>query len=331
MNKEKLNILVTGAAGFVGSNLCRSLLNCGHNVIGLDNMSVGFKENMIDFIDNDNYKFYKLDIRELDLNTNIDMFYIFRSIVYDKIDVIFHLAARGELYFCRESPEQAIDNNVIGTLKVLDLARACKVKHFIFSDTSAEYDNVKSEDYPVVETSAPNLRSPKGIYSISKMCAAQLVRHSGISNAIVRYFNVYGPSMNVYRDIPPVIGSMTKSIIEGKNPIIYGDGSKRRDFIDIRDVTDLHLKMIDNRTNGTFNVGTGENYSIYEIYGLVCREFFGENYDMWPNIDYKPDQPNEADITLADISHTRRTFDWTPKIAIEQGVRHTINYLKDVL
>ena len=316
--------LVTGVAGFVGSNLARKLLDAGHHVTGLDNMSCGFMENIKDLITHPSgFNFQVADIRDWE-GTG------------ESYDAVWHLAARGELYFCRDNIDEAIDINIKGTLRMLDLAKKSLAKHFYFSDTSAEYDSFIEQDYfPTTEWMAPNTITPMGYYAITKMAAAQFVRSFGKSNNIgttlFRYTNIYGTSMNLERDIPPVVGSFASRLLKGKDCIIYGDGSKRRDFLYIDDLSDLHLAALKNRQNKkdshTFNGGSGENFSISQVWETVyesCQKYY-------PNasgkIDFANDQPNEARQTLVNIDKAKELLGWEPKISFDDGVERTVKGL----
>ena len=309
--------LVTGVAGFVGSNLARKLLDAGHHVTGLDNMSCGFMENIKDLITHPSgFNFQVADIRDWE-GTG------------ESYDAVWHLAARGELYFCRDNIDEAIDINIKGTLRMLDLAKKSLAKHFYFSDTSAEYDSFIEQDYfPTTEWMAPNTITPMGYYAITKMAAAQFVRSFGKSNNIgttlFRYTNIYGPSMNLERDIPPVVGSFASRLLKGKDCIIY-------DFLYIDDLSDLHLAALKNRQNKkdshTFNGGSGENFSISQVWETVyesCQKYY-------PNasgkIDFANDQPNEARQTLVNIDKAKELLGWEPKISFDDGVERTVKGL----
>ena len=318
--------LVTGVCGFVGSHLAKRLIKEGHIVFGVDNLNCGFIENIAPMVGDPNFTFRCADIRDDFCCDNI----------HDTIDFVWHLAARGETYWCRDNVEEALDVNVNGTLNILKQADRLRIKHFFFADTSAEYDNfTEDEHYPTAEWMAPNTITPMGYYAITKMAASQFVRSYGKLNdfgtTLFRYTNIYGPSMNLERDIPPVVGSFASRLFENKTPIVYGDGSKRRDFLHIDDLTDFHLTALGVRGNRdgseTYNAGYGENYSILEVYQEVhkaCKEIMGSVVSL---IEYKDDQPNEAQITLANINKAKEELGWAPKISFEEGVRKTVQSL----
>ena len=317
---------ISGCAGFLASHLTRRHLKEGHEVFGLDNLECGFMENMSDFIDHPKFHFRRGDIRDKWCCDNI----------HTTIDFVWHLAARGELYFCRDYTEEAIDVNIKGTLNILKQAKKLGARHFYFSDTSAEYDSfTEDEHFPTAEWMAPNTMTPMGYYAITKMAASQFVRSFGKTNNIgttlFRYTNIYGPSMNLQRDIPPVVGSFAKRIFNGEDCIIYGDGSKRRDFLHIDDLSDLHLAALNNRQDKrdshTFNGGSGQNFSINQVWEHVyksCQKYY-------PNasgkIIYNDDQPNEARQTLVNIDKAKEHLNWVPKISFDDGVEKTVKGL----
>ena len=216
------------------------------------------------------------------------------------------------------------------------MAKESLASHFYFSDTSAEYDSFEDEQYyPVAEWMAPNTITPMGYYAITKMAASQFVRSFGLTNDIgttlFRYTNIYGPEMNLSRDIPPVIGSFANKLFNGVACVIYGDGSKRRDFLHIDDLSDLHLAALEHRQDKkdsqTFNGGSGENHSIHEVWEVVynsCVEYYP---NASGNVIYQPDQPNEAQITLVNIDKAKEHLGWEPKISFSEGVGKTVTNL----
>ena len=227
--------LITGVAGFVGSHLAQKLLEKNNEVWGIDSLVCGFKENISELQRNPNFHFVEQDIR-----------YTGFPFGTGSVDYVWHLAARGEVYWCRDNPDEAIDINIKGTLDILEIAKNTQCKHFFFADTSAEYDSFDGDQYyPTAEWMAPNTITPMGYYPITKMCASQFVRSFGKKNGfgttLFRYTNIYGPSMNLERDIPPVVGAFTSKLLNDECPLIYGDGSKERDFLYIGDLTGFHL------------------------------------------------------------------------------------------
>ena len=316
---------ITGVAGFVGSNLARTLLSRNEKVVGIDNFSCGFHKNIEDILENPSFTFYEKDIRDIEWNSE-----------YGDFDAVWHLAARGELYYCRDHIDEAIDVNVKGSLNMLKFAACADACHFYFSDTSAEYDNIVGEEnYPTAETDAPNINTPLGYYAITKMAASQFIRSYGYTNGIgttlFRYTNIYGPSMNLKRDIPPVVGSFTNKLFDGQSPIIYGNGTKRRDFLHIDDMNDFHMAAFENRQHKidsqTYNAGYGKNYEILEIRRLVYNACMKISPTVSGGIVYRPDQPNEAHITQADISKAYLDWGWEPKLSIEEGIDRTVESL----
>jgi UDP-glucose 4-epimerase len=299
-------IVVTGAAGFVGSNLTKLLLDRGYAVRGIDNLSAGTAENV-----DERLEFHAIDIRAPEIYP-----------LFEEADAVFHLAAKTCLPECVSKPLEAASMNVMGTLNVLEAARRAKVRKFIYADTSAEYEGIK--EFPTPEE---HIR-PIGIYAASKHGGATFCESYrelyGINVTILRYFNVYGPAQDWRRVIPPVMSSFIIRMLQGEQPAIYGTGEKRRDFIYVDDVNDFHLLVLeDQRTDGkVFNVGSGINFSVNEIYKLV-----EELLKTGLRPIYKPDLQGEAQITLADLT-SAMALGWKPRIAITEGLARTVEYLR---
>lgn len=309
MRKQK--ILVTGAAGFIGGHLCERLIGEGYRVVGLDNLSVGTLENVRPEVD-----FHAVDIRR----KNISWF--FRD-----VDAVFHLAAKNCLPDCLASPHEMCDININGTVNVLESSKLHGVKKFVYADSSAVYEDL--DDFP----SRVEKVAPRGAYAISKHSGAMFAKmyetFFGINVTILRYFNVYGPAQDYRRVTSPVVGAFIMKMLSGENPTIYGDGNKRRDFVHVDDVNDFHLLILkDSRSDGrVFNIGSGLNYSIREIYDLVV-DLLG--LDMPPKPVYQEELSREAEVTLADISETLE-LGWKPKTEITDGIRDSVEYLRHVM
>jgi nucleoside-diphosphate-sugar epimerase len=303
----KKRVLVTGVAGFVGSNLAKYLVDRGYPVVGIDNLSAGTFENV-----DSRVEFHKTDIRDPEIYP-----------LLSGVDAVFHLAARSSLMDCLDHPLEAASVNTLGTLNLLEAARQAKVGKFVYADTGAEYEGVT--EFPTKEDKI----RPIGVYAASKHGGAAFCESYrelyGMNLTIVRYFNVYGPAQDWRRVVPPVMSAFIIRMLRGERPIIYGTGEKRRDFIYVDDVNNFHLIILEDRqSNGRiFNVGSGVNFSINEVYHLVEGLL---QTGLEPI--YKPDLPGEAQVTLADITAARE-LGWQPKVEIHEGLRRSIQYIQE--
>jgi UDP-glucose 4-epimerase len=301
--------LVTGVAGFIGSNLADRLLREGFQVVGVDNLSYGVREQVPRGVE-----FYELDVRSKEIYP-----------VFQNVEFVFHLAAKNCISDCQMDPVETSDINVTGAVNVFEAARRAGVKKVIYAESSAMYEG--SDTFPTPEAEV----KPQGFYAVSKfssMIFAQgFARFFGLSTTALRYFCVYGPRQDYRRTIPPVFSAFIIKLLKGEPPVIYGTGEKRRDFVHIDDVNDFHLVcVLDERTTGkVFNVGSGVNYSINEMYQRIS-DLVGVRI---PPV-YKPDLPGEAAQTLADITEARK-LGWAPKISLDDGLRTSLDYIKNEL
>lgn len=302
-------VAVTGAAGFIGSNLCRALRDEGYRVVGIDDLSAGTRENVPDGIE-----FVKMDILDPALEGHLR-----------GAQSIFHLAAKNCLADCAAHPVDTARVNVTGTASVLEASRKAGVPHLIYADTSAEYEGI--EEFP----SKTELVRPLSIYACSKRGGALIAQgfseYYGLQVSTVRYFNVYGPAQDWRRVIPPVMSAFTIKLLSRERPFIYGTGEKRRDFIHVDDVNRFHLMLLrePRLRGGTYNLGSGQDYSIREVYDLIEREI---GSGLSPQM--KPDLPAEAFRTLADISKTLETG-WRPQVGLREGIQSFIQYTRERL
>jgi UDP-glucose 4-epimerase len=300
-------VLVTGVAGFVGSNLAKRLLDSGHKVRGVDNLSAGTRENVDGRVD-----FHQADIRDLEIHS-----------LFDGVDGVFHLAAKNCLSECLKDPLGAASANVVGTLNILEAARKAKVRKIIYADTSAEYEGIT--EFPTKEEKI----RPIGVYAASKHGGATFCESYSklyeMNITVLRYFNVYGPAQDWRRVVPPVMSAFIIRMLSGERPMIYGTGEKRRDFIYVDDVNDFHLLVLEDprADGGVFNVGSGINFSVNEIYDLIEEQLKSGLRPV-----YKPDLPGEAEVTLADIAKSR-SLGWQPKVDIREGLRRSIQYIRE--
>lgn len=302
--KEK--ILITGAAGFIGSNLAERLLIEGYQVAGIDNLSYGLRENVPAGVE-----FHESDIRDHGI------YGLFKG-----IDAVFHLAAKNCISDCQADPIGTADINVTGTINVFEAARRAGVRKIIYAESSALYEG--SGFLPTPESAV----QPESFYAVSKLAGMHFAeaykRYYGMTFTALRYFCVYGPIQDYRRTIPPVMSAFIIKLLKGERPVIYGTGEKRRDFVYVDDVNDFHLLCLrDSRTDHeTYNLGSGENHSVLEIYEIVSRLL---GVRMEP--EFKADLPGEAQVTLADITKAS-ALGWKPKTDLETGLIHAVDYIK---
>lgn len=302
-------VVVTGVAGFIGSNLADRLLAEGYGVVGIDDLSYGVIEQVPEGVD-----FREFDIRSEGLERHLE-----------GASAIFHLAAKNCISDCQADPLDTVSINVMGTVNLFEAARRAGVRRVIYAESSAVYEG--SSVFPTPEEE----EAPESFYAVSKASsrgfAEAYARYHGFETTALRYFCVYGPRQDYRRTIPPVMSAFIIKLLSGERPTIYGTGEKRRDFVYVDDVNDFHLLCLtDPRTVGrVFNLGSGESYSVREIYDLIQSEL---GTDLDPH--YEPDLPGEAWETRADIG-AARALGWEPRVGIREGLRHSITYIREHL
>lgn len=306
MISNKRKIVITGIAGFIGSNLASRLLAEGYEVLGIDNLAYGLRENVPEEV-----RFHLKDIR------NKEIYPLFQG-----VDTVFHLAAKNCIADCQADPVETAEINIYGTVNVFEAAKRAGVRKVIYAESSALYEG--SSIYPTPESEI----KPESFYAVSKLASMYFAkayqRFYGLKLTALRYFCVYGPVQDYRRTIPPVMSAFIIKLLKGERPIIYGTGEKRRDFVYVDDVNDFHMICVkDDRTNGkTFNIGSGINYSVHEILYEISKIL---NVSLDPI--YKDDLPGEAQVTLADITQAR-TLGWEPKTPLEVGLERAIDYIR---
>ncbi len=292
--------LVTGGAGFIGSNLVETLLGIGHTVVCVDNESSDahdkpyWNENTINICG---------DIRDYNLMS---------SCMRD-VDYVFHLAAEARIQPAIENPINAVSVNDLGTATVLQCARENHIKKFMFSSTSAAYGLNES---PNVETQANDCLNP---YSVSKISGEKMCKmYSELYNLptiVFRYFNVFGEGAPTRGQYAPVTGIFFRQHSAGEPLTIVGDGKQRRDFIYVKDVARANvlsaIKELEPENFGQiYNVGSGSNISVKDLANLIS--------DNQVHIDSRP---GEAQTSLANIDRIKRVIGWEPTVSIEQWVK----------
>ena len=291
--------LVTGGAGFIGSNLVDRLLELGHEVVVIDNE---YSDAHDHFYWNDKAQNYKYDIRDYE-NTRP---------LYDGVDYVFHIAAEARIQPAIENPIEAVSINSVGTVTVLQCSREAGVKRVMYSSTSSGYGTNQT---PNVETQSDDCLNP---YSVSKVNGEKLCKMYtdlfGLQTVCFRYFNVYGERQPLKGQYAPVIGIFLRQRDAGEPLTIVGDGNQRRDFTYVGDVVNANIlaatKEVDNEAFGqVYNVGTGTNYSVNQISRMIS--------DNTTNITPRP---GEARISLANNQKLSNTFGWKPTMVLEDWI-----------
>ena len=300
----KTKSLVTGGAGFIGSNLVDKLLTMGHEVIVIDNQ---FSEAHDQFYWNFHSKNYRMDIRDYSLTRKL----------YDGVDYVFHLAAEARIQPAIENPIEAVSINSVGTCTVLQCAREAGVKKVMYSSTSSGYG---MNPYPNVETQPDDCLNP---YSVSKVNGEKLCKMYtdlfDLDTVIFRYFNVYGNRQPLRGQYAPVIGIFLRQLAAGEPLTIVGDGEQRRDFVNVEDVARANIMAaISNQDpeayGQVYNVGTGINYSVNDIASMFNHKTI--------NI---PPRLGEAKVSLANNEKIEKTFGWKPYIKLEDWIGGVLN------
>lgn len=297
-----MKILVTGGAGFIGSHLTDKLIDKGHKVVVVDNLSTGKKENL-----NPKADFYNLDISEFE---KIKPF-------FKGVDFVFHLAAIPRVPISIEDPINTSKVNILGTINVFKAAIDAKVKRVIFASSSSVYGNQK--ELPLREDMQPAPISP---YALQKLAGEQFAKLFTKLHQVpiisLRYFNVYGPKVDFNSDYSLVIGKFLKQKAEGKPLTIFGDGEQTRGFCYIDDVVGATIKSMESeklKGGEVINIGSEESYSINYLAKLIGGE-----------VQYLPPREGDLDHTQADISLANNLLDWQPKISFEEGIKKTTEW-----
>ncbi|MBP5371111.1 MAG: SDR family oxidoreductase [Bacteroidales bacterium] len=310
--------LVTGGAGFIGSNLCEALLNLGYRVRCLDDLSTGKQENVDLFIDNPNYTFIQGDIKDFDTCMS----------ACKDVDYVLHQAAWGSVPRSIEMPLFYCANNIQGTLNMLEAARQNNVKKFVYASSSSVYGD--EEHLPKTEGVEGNLLSP---YALTKRCdeewAKQYTKHYGLETIGLRYFNVFGRRQDPNGAYAAVIPKFIKLLLNNERPTINGDGKQSRDFTYIENVVEANLKacIAPNNVSGqAFNIAYGGREYLIDIYYVLTKAL---KKDIEPI--FGPDRPGDIKHSNADISKAKKYLNYEPEYDFARGLDEAIEWYKENL
>ena len=306
---EPTKVLVTGGAGFIGCHLVNRLLDCGHAVAVVDDLSTGQLRNV-----NHQAVFYHAPLNDARIEQIVQR---------ERPEIVFHLAAQSSVRQSAIDPVSDADSNVVGTARLISACASEGVEKFIFSSTGgALYGD--ADLIPCDENTPVAPLSPYGLSKYAGELYLNLFhRMYGLDFTILRYANVYGPGQNPHGEAG-VVAIFAGLMLEGKRPIIYGDGAQERDFIFVSDVVEANIAAIHRGDGGTYNVGTGEGVTINRIYELLQRiTGFGQE----PS--YQPRRAGDVFRIALDASRAAGELNWQPKVSLEEGLELSVAEIRD--
>jgi UDP-glucose 4-epimerase len=305
---ESTKVLVTGGAGFIGSHLVNGLLDRDYSVAVVDDLSTGQLRNL-----NHRATFYHCPINDPKL---------VQIIRRDGPEIIFHLAAQSSVRQSTLDPVADADTNVLGTIRLLSAAAAEGVHKIVFSSTGgAIYGN--PDTVPCDEDTPVNPLTPYALSKyVSELYLELFYQTYGLQYTILRYANVYGPGQDPGGEAG-VIAIFAASMLRGRSPNIYGDGLQERDFVYVSDVVEANLAAVYRGDGRIYNIGTGEPVTINHIHSLLqeCTEFYQEPV-------YRPRRAGEVLKIALDSNRAARELNWEPKVSLEEGLRHSVDYVR---
>ena len=305
-----MRVVITGAAGFIGSHLTETLLDQGHTVVGIDNLITGDLGNIAHLRDRD------LEFIRHDVTRYID--------VSGPVDLVLHWASHASPIDYLELPIQTLKVGSLGTHNALGLAKA-KGARFVIASTSEVYGDPL--EHPQTETYWGNVNpiGPRGVYDEAKRFAEAITmayhRHHGVDTKIVRIFNTYGPRMRLHdgRAVPAFISQA----LRGEDVTIFGSGAQTRSFCYITDLVDGILKLAASNTNDPVNIGNPHELSIEDIARTIITMTGSSS-----KLVYKPLPTDDPKVRKPDITRARTILGWEPKVPLEQGLTSTIEYFR---
>lgn len=327
-------VLITGAAGFIGSRLAHKLWKEGFDVVCVDNLSYGHKSNL-QFKDKQ-FILIEGDIRDTEMLTEV-----FKQ---NCIFAVCNIAGIAPLPDCQSRPVEALETNVEGFVNLLEMSREFKVEKIIQASTNAIYENEKQ--FPVSEKSFSTV--PTLIYPVTKYCAERFAQSYaecyGMNISCLRFANVYGPGMDMYRKQPSFVSYVIRELLGGRRPVLHSTGTQKRDYIYVDDLTELIFRCLVSESRygfETLNCSSGMNYSVSEIYNQVKNSLgsnlepvFTEAENYWKGYSNIQDLKKEVLMrevnkeTLCDSSLAFERYGWKPQTTLKEGVE---NILRDFI
>ncbi|MCD6232864.1 SDR family oxidoreductase [bacterium] len=303
-----MKILVTGGCGFIGSHLTDKLIAGGHQVVVIDNLSTGKKENL-----NPRADFHNLDICDSKISQ------IFQT---ENPEIVFHLAAQIDVRQSVKNPISDAKINILGSLNLLGNCQNAGVKKVIFASTGGAIYG----DTDVIPTPENHLEKPESPYGICKLTVEKYLhfykKTYGLNSVILRFANVYGPRQNSEGEAG-AIAIFCDKMLKNEEVIINGDGEQTRDFVFVNDVVEAALLAMEKEKSGIYNIGTAKETSINEIFKRIkeltnsnCQEIHG------------PAKPGEQKRSCLDYSLAKKELGWRPKYSLEEGLKETTKWFR---
>jgi UDP-glucose 4-epimerase len=307
-----MRFVVTGGAGFIGSNTVDELVRRGHSVVVLDDLSSGKEENLAE--SRNKITFIKGSITDIE---------VVRKAMLEA-EYVLHLAARTSVPRSVKDPVETNRVNIDGTLNVLLAAKDAKVKRVVFAASSSTYGETPT--LPKMEAMEPQPISPYGVTKyVGELYAQTFGRCYGLENVSLRYFNIFGPRQDPDSPYSGVLAKFCAAVLEGAQPVIFGDGEQTRDFTYVENTVQANLLACEapNVSGKVFNVGVGERFSLNQTLALL-------NKISAKNLQPKYDPPRDGDIrdSQADISQAREFLGYNPQVGFEEGLRRTFEWYR---
>ncbi len=305
--------MVTGGAGFIGSNLVRRLLSEGHKVTVIDNLSTGYAENLSDVMKH--VDFVEGDVRDLALLKS----------KFQDAEVVFHQAALPSVPRSVADPIASNASNIDGTLNVLVAAKDTGVRRVVIAASSSVYGD--TEVLPKEESMEPNPLSPYAVTKyVGEVYAKIFPKLYGLETVCLRYFNVYGPYQDPASEYAAVIPKFITLMSEGKRPVIYGDGEQSRDFTYIDNAVEANVLAANapNVSGEVFNVGCGERYTLNRLVKVLNR-LLGTSLEP----EYASPRPGDVRHSMASIDKAKNMLGYNPPVSFEEGLEKTVRWFQD--